>query len=332
MNIAIVGCGAIAHTHATSIFNIGGNNLVAFADIRLDRAEEFSKKFGGKAYSSLEEMIEMEKIHVLHICTPHYLHTAMALYALELGVHVFMEKPPVISKEQLSQLEQIHSNARLGFCFQNRYNPSVIKVKEMLSNNELGSILGVRGILTWNRPLEYYKKSDWRGRLETEGGGVLINQAIHTMDLMQYFIGDKPVSVDAMITNHHLKDEIEVEDTMSAWIQYPKLNACFYATSAYCKNSAPLIELECEKGTIRLEDMVVTYYEPDGTVNSIPIERKVGYGKSYWGAGHEDCIRDFYRCITNEQRFPQDLDGIKQTIELMLAAYESGRTHQVIYL
>ena len=97
----------------------------------------------------------------------------MAIYGLTHGVHVFMEKPPVISREQLAELEKAAAGTdrRLGFCFQNRYNPSVIKVKELLASGEAGKIRGARGIVTWSRGKEYYTESGWRGTLATEGGG-----------------------------------------------------------------------------------------------------------------------------------------------------------------
>ena len=115
---------------------------------------------------------ERERPEVLHICTPHYLHVPMAIYGLEKGCHVFMEKPPAISKEQFAELERACLNAgkKLGVCFQNRYNPSVIEAKRLLASGKAGRILGARGLVTWSRGGAYYTESGWRGRLETEGG------------------------------------------------------------------------------------------------------------------------------------------------------------------
>ena len=133
MRAAIVGCGSIAHVHAKSILTLG-HQLVALADIDPDHLSEFSQEFGGNTYSSLEEMLDSEQLDVLHICTPHNLHVPMALSALQKGINVFMEKPPVINESQLSQLRKAYAagGKKLGFCFQNRYNPSVIKALEIL--------------------------------------------------------------------------------------------------------------------------------------------------------------------------------------------------------
>lgn len=326
MNSAIIGCGSIAATHVKCIQTMVEHKLIAFVDSKLDRAQTFSNRYGGRAYSSLEALLDNEDIDVIHVCTPHYLHTPMAIYGLQHGVHVFMEKPPVISREQLEQLKSVKSHKQLGFCFQNRYNPSIIKVKEMLESGVAGNILGARGYVTWNRPENYYASSDWRGKLEYEGGGVLINQSIHTMDLLQYLIGDYPVSIDAMVTNHHLKGKIDVEDTMSAYITYPKAVAIFYASTSYIADSAPIIEICCENMTIRIEEFEVTCFHKNKESEKILIHRKEGYGKTYWGAGHQNCIQDFYNSIEKNQDFFLDLDEVETTIQLMLGAYESGRT------
>lgn len=326
MKAAIVGCGNIAKVHAACLGRMEETELAAVADCKIERARELAELYGCRAYESLEEMLQEEQIDVLHICTPHYLHTPMAVYALEHGVHVFMEKPPVISFEQLSQLKSIHTEKKLGFCFQNRYNPSVLKIKEILASGAAGRIIAARGIVTWSRDEAYYTESDWRGSLAKEGGGVLINQSIHTLDLLNYLIQKQPQTVDAVMTNHHLKGIIEVEDTLSAYITYPDTKVSFYATTAYAVNSAPFIELECENMRIRMEEMELHCYYPDGSCKEIDVEKKAGLGKSYWGAGHEDCIRDFYCCLKENRRFNQDLAGVEDILRIMLLIYQSGRS------
>lgn len=131
--------------------------------------------------------------------------------------------------------------------------------------------------------------------------------------------------MDAILGNHHLKGKIEVEDTLSAYITYPNTKIYFYATTAYIKNSAPLIELECENMRIRMEEMEVLCYLPTGTCMKIPVESKAAIGKSYWGSGHASCIQDFYDSITKKRNFSLDFSGVEETIRLMLLIYKSGR-------
>lgn len=326
MNIAIVGCGSIATVHARCIEKSKIHKLVAFADIIETKAKQFADKYKGNYYKSYEEMLQSEEIDVLHICTPHYLHVPMTIYALEHGVHVFMEKPPVISLEQLKQLELVQTDRYLGFCFQNRYNPSILYVKKLLESGEVGQIYGARGMITWNRPSTYYTQNEWRGRFETEGGGVLINQSIHTLDLLVFLLGI-PVSVEASMANHHLKSVIEVEDTTEAWILFEKeRRACFYATTAYLEDVPPILEIVCEKRTIRIEDLVVTHYYKDARVERNSFEKKERIGKSYWGDGHMDCILDFYNSIEKQIPYSQDLSHMKKSILLMLGMYQSAKS------
>lgn len=334
MKSAIAGCGSIAQLHGRVLTNWIDTTLVGAADIDAGKARAYAETWHTNAYTSLENMLRQEKPDVLHICTPHYLHVPMAEYALTQGIHVFMEKPPVISQEQLHSLENaVHnSGARLGLCYQNRYNPSIREARDILVSGKAGKILGARGIVTWHRDSAYYTDSTWRGRLATEGGGALINQAVHTMDLLQYLLG-KPTAVEASIANHHLKNIIEVEDTMEAYISFEgNISASFYATTAYCADVPPLIEIACEHMKIRIEDLDLTLFYPDGHQEKPAMEHREALGKSYWGTGHRNCISDFYRSLQTGEEFPLNLSAMTPSIRLMLGAYESARTGQVIRL
>ena len=323
---AIVGCGGIAQVHARALSEMPEAELTAFADVIPERAEAMAGKYGGRAYSSLDELLDHEKIDVLHICTPHYLHTPMARQAAELDINVFTEKPPVIDRQQWTEFKQLGDKVRVGICFQNRYNGSTRALKDLLSTGEPGKVLGSRGFVTWRRDAPYYTESGWRGALSTEGGGALINQAIHTLDLMAYFLGPGQV-LGASLSNRHLKGIIEVEDTLEAALDFGDARGLFYAATAYSLDAPIIFELACENATLRLEGERFTriwrdgrmeqedYTAPDPTVP----------GKSYWGSSHRRCIEDFYRCIMSGERFPNDIPGVSDTIELMLSVYEAAR-------
>lgn len=328
MKSAIIGCGSIAAVHAKSILRMEGCELTAVSDVIPERAEAMAREYGAIPYTDWEAMLEKEEIDTVHICTPHYLHTSMAAAALKRGIHTFMEKPPVISWSQWDTLKQAEkeaeNGAKLGICFQNRFNPSVMMVRERLDQGEFGRILGARGIVTWCRNEKYYTGSGWRGTLDKEGGGALINQSIHTLDLIQYLIGKKPVWIEASTSNHHLKEIIEVEDTMEAYISYGDTTACFYATTGYAADVPPIIELECEKATVRIEDLKVTVMRPDGDSQITDYSGREHLGKSYWGSGHMDCIRCFYECVEQGESFPVGLGQIEDSVWLMLKAYDSA--------
>lgn len=334
MKSAIIGCGGIAAVHAKSIEKLSGVSLAAVADIIPERAQALAEQYGAKAYTDWEKMLDQEEIDVLHICTPHYLHTPMAVAALRKGISVFMEKPPVTSFRQWEELCQAEreaaDGAKLGICFQNRFNPCVIEVKERLAGGEFGAVKGARGIVTWRREAPYYTESGWRGTKEKECGGVLINQSIHTLDLIQYLIGEKPVSIEATSANHHLKGIIEVEDMLEARISYEDATACFYATTGYAADVPPIIELECEKARVRIEDPRATVIRGDRYEEIVGVSDAERLGKGYWGAGHRSCIGSFYESLREGTSFPIGLEQIKDTIWLMLNAYASAETGRMM--
>lgn len=334
MKSAIVGCGGISRVHAQVLSQADYTDLVACADICSERAQERAAQHGLKPYTDYIEMLDTEKPDVLHICTPHYLHVPMAIEALRRGIHVFMEKPVAISPEQLSQLQQTveASSAKLGICFQNRFNPTTRAMKSVLAEQQTGRPIGARAFVTWNRQAPYYTESGWRGALATEGGSVLINQSIHTMDLLVHLLG-KPVGVEAVTANHHLKGVIETEDTMEAYIRFASgATALFYATTAYAVDSPVLMEVACENRRIRFEENDIIIQEKDGATHVEKLESDAAIGKSYWGSGHGACIGAFYESLATGQPFLNSLDAVTDTMKLMFAAYESARTGRAVEL
>lgn len=332
--VGVVGCGGIAQVHGAVLQHLEGVELVACADIRPERAQAFAENFGGKAYDSMEAMLEGEQLDAVHLCTPHYLHTPMAKLAVEHGLHVFTEKPPVINREQWEQFQELEkAPVRVGVCFQNRYNRSVGLMKDVLGSGKAGKVLGARAFVTWHREAPYYTESGWRGALDTEGGGVLINQSVHTLDLLGQFLG-RADRVEAVMANHHLKNVIQVEDMMEAYLQFGEASALFYATTAYCADSPVLVEVVCENATLRMEEQEVTLTWKDGTKEHFQLAaaKSPATGKAYWGASHGLCIADFYHCVRENQPFRNDISGIRDTAELMLAMYESAREHKVVEL
>lgn len=334
MKSAIVGCGGISRVHAQVLSQANFTDLVACADIRPERAQERAQEHGAKAYTDYIEMLEKEKPDVLHICTPHVLHVPMAVEALKRGVHVFMEKPAAISGEQFAQLEQAAkaSAAKIGICFQNRFNPTTKEMKAILGDDASGAVKGARAFVTWHREAPYYVDSGWRGSLETEGGSVLINQSIHTMDLLVHLLG-KPVEIEATATNRHLKGVIETEDTLEAHIRFESgATAIFYATTAYVVDSPVLVEVVCENRLIRFEGDDITVKEQGGSSTTTTLANDSAIGKSYWGSGHGACIEAFYASLNGGAPFMNGLDSVADTMALTFAAYESARTGKPVRL
>ena len=323
--VGIVGCGGIARVHAQSLLRMDNVKMIAFADCKPERAQSFASEYGGNAYASLEEMLAAEHLDVLHICTPHALHVPMALQAAEKGIQVFTEKPAAVNDEQMDALMEAAKKVHVGVCFQNRYNDNVRYVQQALQKGEGGKVLGARAFVTWHREAPYYTESGWRGTMALEGGSVLINQSIHTLDLLTVLLGEAQTA-EATMANHHLKGVIETEDTLEAWIQYKSgATACFYATNAYCGNAPVLIEIVCENRTYRLEGDKLYIKESTGEYQKVEFAAKEAFGKSYWGTGHLSCIRNFYASLDGSEEYLVKLEEAERTMRLMFQIYRSAR-------
>ena len=194
-------------------------------------------------------------------------------------------------------------------------NPCVQKLKEIVESGELGAVRAAKGILTWHRDKAYYESGAWRGKWATEGGGLLINQAVHTLDFFCYLIGEVK-SVKANMSNHSLCDVIEVEDTFTAYLGFENdVKGVFFATNAYVENSAPFFEVAFEKGTARYMDKKLWM---DGKV--VAEDKAPSTGKAYWGNSHAVLLKKYY----DERKYFTVAD-VRETMETVFAMYESAK-------
>ena len=327
--VGLIGCGNIAQVHGWALQGMENVELAAVCDVIEEKATAFAKQYGDektKVYTDWHKLCESDA-EVVHICTPHYLHAPMAAELLRHGKAVFMEKPCGISREQFAELKRedtLHPG-KLGFCFQNRYNETTLAVDRLVAEGKIGKVKGGRAFVTWRRDEEYYAGSEWKGAWATEGGGALINQSIHTLDLLLRYLGS-PEEVAATISNHHLKGKIEVEDTVEAWMAYGDgKRACFYASNGYAADAPVLLELEGEQGRITVNGSEVTLWTKEKGAEHFSYESKNGIGKGYWGCGHQACIREFYRCLEQKSTFQGDVQGVEHTFDTMMRIYESGK-------
>lgn len=321
LRVALVGCGAIAGNHIGGILAADGE-LCALCDILPERAEEKRKKYGltdTAVYTDYSEMLEREKPDVVHICTPHDLHAPMAIEALDRNVAVLCEKPLCISIEQLGELRaaEKRSRAPLGVCHQNRFKPSMVQLKKMAESG----IEGAFGSVVWNRDEAYYRSGDWRGTWAREGGGVMINQALHTLDLLQWICG-MPTHVTAEIATWRLKDVIEVEDTATARFECEGgLPINFFATTA-AGSSLPIsiqMNLSDKRRVCAQNKCLLVNDEPV----VLPAADAALSGKEVWGGEHVTLIRAFYRCLLTGQHFPIDVEEGGRVVRLILSMYHS---------
>ena len=321
--VALTGCGAIAQVHAAVLRSLPQVRLCACCDIVREKAEALARPDGCAVYTDFETMLEAEQPDAVHLCTPHFLHTPMAEAAARRGIAVFTEKPPAIDRAQWERLRLAAKTVPIGVCFQNRYNPNVRAAREIIENGRYGALLGARAFVTWRRNAAYYQNSAWRGRVATEGGGALINQAIHTLDLLIWIMG-RPDIAEGTLRNRHLPGVIEVEDTAEIYLRFGDQPALLYATTAYCADSPVQIEFQTEKATLRLENGALDILAPEGAEHRV-FPACETLGKGYWGNGHLPCIADFYQSLAQKRPYQNDVASVADTMEALLKIYETGR-------
>jgi predicted dehydrogenase len=319
--VAVIGCGTIAKTHLISLSLIPNCEVTALCDTVGERAEKYASEFSktAKIYTSYIEMLENEELDAVHICTPHYLHSKMTIDALNRGVNVFLEKPLCISLSEIDEMIEAErkSSARASVCFQNRLNDSFLYAKNIVENSD--EKFNAYATVFWYRSKEYYEADEWRGKWATEGGGVMINQAIHTIDLMISLLGN-PKSVTATISNHHLKDTIEVEDSSEGVIEFENGSVGnFYVTNAAPVGDRITLVLNSKSTKIEIRGQ-------DISVNgkSIDFPKTISYlDKEYYGSRHPDIIKNFYEALSTGADMPVSLKSASKVIKVILAAYKS---------
>ncbi len=319
--VALVGCGTVSYVHLTSLLHVDGVKIVALCDTRRERAVESAKEYApdAKIYTDFSEMLEREELDAVHICTPHYLHAKMTVEALKKGVNVFLEKPMCTSLQEIDEMIEAEkkSSAKACVCFQNRFNDSYLYAKNLMQKS--GESFDAYATVFWYRNEDYYRESDWRGKWATEGGGCMINQAIHTLDILTSLLGN-PVSLIGTASNHHLKDVIEVEDTAEALVEFDTgSKANFYVTTAAAAPDATCVVLRSKsyKIEIRSSDLFV-----NGEKIPFP-EEKSFIGKEYYGTRHPKIIEEFYKKLDTGGDMPVNLETAASVIRLILATYTS---------
>ena len=333
--VGIIGCGNIFPMHAVPVRNNEYTEIVAVCDNKEDRAKKAAQMFDCNDYVDYKEMIDKADIDVVHICTPHYLHAPMAIYAANAKKHILTEKPMSIALEDAEAMIAAakKNDVTLGVIFQNRYNPGSVLIKEMLTSGTLGKVLSGKALVTWNRSDEYYSHSDWKGTWDKEGGGVVIDQSIHTLDLMRWFVDSEIDYVDANIGNR-AHEIIEVEDVAEGVIKHKNGVVTGFFTINYYTYDAPVeIELHCENGIAKMVGDQGTVRLNDGrtfTAENNPNE-KFEYGdgaKGYWGVSHIKQVNHFYDALAKGSKPYIDGEEAFETQKMICAIYESGKTHK----
>lgn len=329
LRIAVIGCGRISVLHFDAIKNSRYVELVACCDIKSERSEFAANKYGCKSYTDYEKLLAEGRPDAVHICLPHYLHSKVAIAAFERGIHVLTEKPMDIDlhSAERAALCADKNGVKFGVIMQCRYNDSVQLVKQALDSGKLGKIVSARSTLTWARPDSYYAESDWKGTWDKEGGGVIIDQAIHSIDLVNWLVQSEPEVVSCSMANRG-HSAVRVEDSAEGLITYANgVRYGFYAMNNYGCDEPIEIRLLCENGkaVFGYDDAVIRYN--DGTVEEVHADAckpVVDGSKDYWGFRHAKQIEQFYKaCLGLENLEISGREALK-THKLIMEIYDKG--------
>lgn len=336
MRAAVIGCGRIASVYKEVFRKMEDLEVVLALDKAETPAREFATAFPGCKWStdtseaSVRKLLTEIKPDVVHILLPHHLHRLYTIIAIECGCNVLTEKPIALSMEDadaMIQAAQINRK-QLGVIFQNRYITGVQEAKRILKSGELGKVKGAFSNLNWYRPPSYYA-CDWKGKWETEGGGVVIDQAIHSIDLVRYLLDEEAVEIDGHYSCRVLKKrtpQVEVEDEADAAITFSGGAVySFFATNYYTVNTPIQIEISCDNGTVHIEHQTVTVTSPKGIRIIEQNKENSESGEHYWGTCHYLQVRDFYDRLRKGETVLWTPEDAAKTLEIVLGIYQSCR-------
>ncbi len=355
----IVGCGVIGPTHAQAIASLPDAQLVAVTDINPEKAQRLADEYAVKPYTDLAEMLAGEQLDVVIICTPSGLHGEQVCQVMRSGRHVIVEKPMEISHAAIEEMLRVQqeSGVKLAVISQHRFDPASLQVHDLVEEQAFGRLVLGNVIVPWWRSQAYYDSGKWRGTWQLDGGGVLMNQSIHSIDLLQWFMG--PVRSIYAYTDT-LAHRMETEDVAVAVLRFANgaLGTIAATTGAY-PGVTTRIEIFGDKGSAVIEDDNLSYLhlarEDSQEIGAYGIAQDKSGSHDKSGSyreskkadtagstaqnpaalsfrGHALQIADMIRAIREDGTPLVDGQAARRPVEIILGIYESARTHKEVTL
>lgn len=337
IRFAIVGAGVISPFHAKAITGNPNAELVAIADVEEDKAKKLAADFQvADTYADYETMLKREDIDAVSVCVPSGMHAEVAIAAAEAGKHIFCEKPLDITVPKMDRMIQTARDrgVKLGVVYQRRTFPAAIATRKAIQEGKLGKLVLGDAYLKYYRSPEYYLSAGWRGTWELDGGGALMNQGVHGIDLIQWMVGD----VESVYAHAApLVRNIQVEDTAVAVLKYK--NGAFgviQGTTSVYPGMETRFEVHGEKGTIVFGDSGIKEWSfLDSDEKAPDVEGTLAASSSATNIsadGHSILVDDLIRAI-REDRDPMITgEEASKAVKVILAIYESSRTGKEIKL
>jgi len=358
VGLGIIGCGGIANAHASAVVDLEEAELVAVCDTLEARATDFVQRYGArKAYADPQALLADPQVEAVLVCTPHPSHCSIAMQAAEARKHVMVEKPLSVDLAQANRAIEAAKKAgiKFGVIFQRRFWPSAQRAKQAIDQGKLSRVILGDCSVKWWREKSYYDRDAWRGTWAAEGGGVMVNQAVHAIDMYQWLMG--PVDTVCGFWANLSHPYIEVEDTAVAALRFkngalgviettvstkPQLGSKITVTG---ENGATISVLEHPESRVGVNDIWTIPGEDEEAARILAEETSTA--ESTFGSRADPAaqspdkrrpsfhglqIRDFVQAIVDDREPAVTAEEGRKAIEIIMAIYQSGRTGQPVRL
>lgn len=335
LRYGIVGCAGIGNTHAEAIADIEGADLVACADVNEAAAEEFVAEHapGAESYAETGAMVRDGDVDAVSVCTPSGTHADVACEAAEAGAHVLCEKPLDVYRDRIDRMINTceREGVTLAGVYQKRFEPHARRAKRAIEEGEFGDPVSASLTVNWFRSQPYYDSGEWRGTRAMDGG-VLLNQAIHAIDRLQWLLGGVE-SVAAM--TDALARDLESEDTAAIAVRFGNGALGTIQATTATKGGSRRTEVNATEGTLALEtgDLSVAVGTGEEGFYGAETEPREVEGLAHdCGAGHVGVVRDFVEAVRTGREPEVPAREARVAVDTILAAYESAGTGERIEL
>jgi predicted dehydrogenase len=354
LRFGIVGCGVIGCVHAEAIASLPDAGLVAVADVVPERAQQLADMYQAVPYGKLGDMLERERLDVVDVCTVSGLHGEHACQVMHAGRHVIVEKPMEISRAAMDEMLHVQREAgvKLAVISQHRFDPASRRVRALVDERAFGRLVLGNAIVPWWRSQAYYDSAGWRGTWKLDGGGILMNQAIHSIDLLQWLMG--PVSSLHAYSDTQVH-RMETEDVAVAVLRFASgaLGAIAATTGAY-PGAGARIELLGDRGSAAIENDRLSFlhlarddreevgpygatFEPHAPAEDEAAAREAGVSAAQDPTAlamnsHAAQIADMIEAIRTNGTPLVDGHAGRRPVDIILGIYESARTGREVTL
>ena len=335
LHAGFTGGGNITETHIRAAAAAGLKTAAIYGTNSV-KVAALAQKYGGAAYSDFDRFLSHRRLDVVMLGSPSALHSDEGIAAARRGLHVLTEKPIDVTVKRADALIKAAraSGVKLGVFFQDRLKPDILRAKDWISSGKLGRPILVEAAVKWYRPPEYYSGSKWRGTLALDGGGALMNQGIHTVDLLIYLLGDITRVQSVTKTALH---RIESEDTCVATLEFASgaIGVLHAMTAAY-PGYPRRLEITGAEGTVRIEQDRITRLDlrnPSALADQIePADQNASATSPVVSdiRGHQRVIEDFVQAIETGRDPVCDGEEGRRSVSVVEAIYQAARVRDAV--